>query len=271
MNVKRFQVKPGSTVHLEAFDPDATPGFKDKQDAADDLAGNLAKLAALQEKLYAQGTQALLVVLQGMDTSGKDGAIEHVMGAFNPQGVQITAFKVPTSEELAHDYLWRIHKAAPPRGMVGIFNRSHYEDVLVVRVAKLAPKKVWSKRFEHINEFEKMLSDSGVRIVKLFLHISAEEQARRLTERRETPEKQWKFNPGDLKARAQWSLYQRAYEDALGRCATPWAPWFVVPSNRKWYRNMVVSQVLVDALEGMDLEFPPAVENISTFEIPPAG
>ena len=142
-----------------------------------------------------------------MDTAGKDGAIEHVMGAFNPQGVQITAFKVPTSEELAHDYLWRIHKAAPPRGMVGIFNRSHYEDVLVVRVAKLAPKKVWGKRFDHINDFEKMLSDSGVRIVKLFLHISAEEQAERLTERRDTPEKQWKFNPGDLKTRTQWSQY----------------------------------------------------------------
>ena len=167
MNVKRFLVKPGSKVHLEDFDPGATPGFKDKQDAADDLARNLVKLAALQEMLYAQGSQALLVVLQGMDTSGKDGAIEHVMGAFNPQGVQITAFKVPTSEELAHDFLWRVHKAAPPRGMVGIFNRSHYEDVLVVRVAKLAPKTVWGKRFDHINDFEKLLSENGVRIVKL--------------------------------------------------------------------------------------------------------
>lgn len=271
MNVKRFLVKPGSKVHLADFDPNATPGFKDKQGAADDLARNLEKLAALQETLYAQGSQSLLVVLQGMDTAGKDGAIEHVMGAFNPQGVQITAFKVPTSEELAHDYLWRVHKAAPPRGMVGIFNRSHYEDVLVVRVAKLAPKKVWGKRFGHINEFEQMLSDSGVRIVKLFLHISAEEQAERLLDRRDTPEKQWKFNPGDLKARAQWSLYQRAYEDVLGRCSTPWAPWYVVPSNRKWYRNLVVSQVLVDTLASMSLAYPPVVEDIKSFEIPPAG
>jgi PPK2 family polyphosphate:nucleotide phosphotransferase len=271
MNAKQFLIKPGSTVHIDDFDPAATTGFKGKQQANTNLALNLQKLAALQEKLYAQGTQSLLVVLQGMDTAGKDGAIEHVMGAFNPQGVQITAFKVPTSEELAHDYLWRIHKAVPPRGMVGIFNRSHYEDVLVVRVAKLALKKVWGKRFDHINEFEKMLSDSGVRVVKLFLHISAEEQAERLTERRDTPEKQWKFNPGDLKARTQWSQYMRAYEDVLGRCSTPWAPWVVVPSNRKWFRNLVVAQVLVDTLEGMDLQFPPPVENIKSFEIPPAG
>lgn len=271
MNTKRFLVKPGSKVHLDDFDPTATPDFKDKQQASNCLAANLEKLAALQEKLYAQGSQALLVVLQGMDTSGKDGTIEHVMGAFNPQGVQITAFKVPTSEELAHDYLWRIHKAAPPRGMVGILNRSHYEDVLVVRVAKLAAKKVWSKRFDQINDFEKMLSDNGVGIVKFFLHISPEEQAARLIDRQNKPEKQWKFNPGDLKARAQWSLYVEAYEDVLARCSTSCAPWYVVPANRKWFRNLVVSQVLVEKLESMKLAFPPLVDDIASYVIPPAG
>lgn len=271
MNVERFRIKPGSRVDWKDHDPGATPGCKSKEAAAKPLTENLERLAVLQEKLYAQGEHALLIVLQGMDSSGKDGTIEHVMGAFNPQGVRITPFKVPTPDELAHDFLWRVHKATPGRGMVGIFNRSHYEDVLVVRVAKLAPKTVWSRRYAHINAFEKLLADSGVAVVKVFLHISPEEQAERLTERRDTPEKQWKFSPGDLKVRTQWSAYMEAYEDALERCSTAWAPWYVVPANRKWYRNLVISEILVDTLSRLDLAYPPPVENIASYEIPPAG
>jgi PPK2 family polyphosphate:nucleotide phosphotransferase len=193
------------------------------------------------------------------------------MGAFDPQGVTISAFKVPTEEELAHDFLWRVHKVVPRRGMVGIFNRSHYEDVLVVRVAKLASKAVWGRRFRQINEFERLLVESGVQIVKLFLHITPDEQAERLTERRDTTEKQWKFNPADLKTRSQWSAYMDAYQDVFERCSTPWAPWWVVPANRKWYRNLVVSEILVRTLESMKLNFPPPVADIASYEIPPIG
>ncbi|HPC82398.1 MAG TPA: polyphosphate kinase 2 family protein [Thermoanaerobaculaceae bacterium] len=271
MKVERFRIEPGSRVDWSEHDPEATPGCASKAAAAAPLARNLERLFELQEMLYAQGERALLIVLQGMDTSGKDGVIEHVMGAFNPQGVQITPFKVPTPDELAHDFLWRVHKATPGRGMVGIFNRSHYEDVLVVRVARLAPKAVWSKRYAHINAFEKLLADSGVAIVKLFLHISPEEQVKRLIERRDTPGKQWKFSPGDLEVRTQWSAYMEAYADALERCSTAWAPWYVVPANKKWYRNLVVSEILVDTLSRLDLAYPPPPENIATFEIPPAG
>ncbi|HPW54122.1 MAG: polyphosphate kinase 2 family protein [Thermoanaerobaculaceae bacterium] len=271
MNVERFCIKPGSRLDWKDHDPDATPGCKSKAAAAKPLLANLERLLELQEQLFAQSERALLIVLQGMDTSGKDGVIEHVMGAFNPQGVKITSFKVPTPEELTHDFLWRVHKATPGRGMVGIFNRSHYEDVLVVRVAGLAPKAVWSTRYAHINAFEKLLADSGVAIVKIFLHISPEEQAERLTARRDTPEKQWKFSPGDLKVRTQWSAYMKAYQDALERCSTGWAPWYVVPSNKKWYRNLAISEILVDTMSRLGLAYPPPVEGIASYEIPPAG
>ena len=271
MRVDRFLVKPGAPFRWKDHDPDATPGCRSKTDAEKPMAANLERLAELQETLYGQGTHALLIVLQGMDSAGKDGTIGHVMGAFNPQGVQITAFKVPTKEELAHDFLWRVHKVTPGRGTVGIFNRSHYEDVLVVRVAGLAPERVWSKRFRHINEFERVLLDSNVAIVKLFLHISPEEQARRLQDRLDTPEKQWKFNPGDLDTRTQWSAYMDAYKDVFTRCSTARAPWYVVPANRKWYRNLVVSEILIDALERLHLSYPPPVDNIASIKIPPAG
>lgn len=271
MNVERFRIRPGSPFDWKDHVPGATPGVKTRDAAAEPLQRNLQRLAELQEMLFAQGRHALLIVLQGMDTAGKDGVIKHVMGAFNPQGVQITSFKVPTAEELAHDFLWRVHKATPGRGMVGIFNRSHYEDVLVVRVAELAPRSVWSKRYAHINAFEKLLDDAGVTIVKLFLHISPEEQAKRLTERRDTPDKHWKFSPGDLKVRTQWSAYMEAYEDALTKCSTARAPWYVVPANRKWYRNLVISEILLDTLSRLDLAYPPPVENIASYEIPPAG
>lgn len=262
-----FTLDPGTQFCLQYFDPDYTGKYDDDDDAKKQTKKNLERLSELQEMLYAQGKKALLIVLQGMDTAGKDGTIAHVMGAFNPQGVQVCPFKVPSPEELAHDYLWRVHKVTPGRGMVAIFNRSHYEDVLVVRVAKLAPEEVWRKRYEHINHFERLLSDSGVTIVKFYLHISCEEQAERLRERQETPSKQWKFSPGDLEVRKQWDDYMAAYEDALTRCNTEHAPWYVVPANRKWYRNLVVSDVLVETMEKMGLRYPDPVPNIESYVI----
>lgn len=262
-----FTLKPGKKFCLQDFDPDYTGGYDNKAAAKKQMSKNLARLTELQEMLYAQGTKALLIVLQGMDSSGKDGTIRSVMGAFNPQGVQVCPFKVPTAEELAHDYLWRVHKVTPRRGMVAIFNRSHYEDVLVVRVAKLVPEEVWSKRYDHINEFERLLADNGVTIVKFFLHISKEEQAQRFRERQQTPSKQWKFSPGDLEVRKQWDEYQAAYEDALTKCNTAYAPWYVIPANRNWYRNLVVSEILVETMEKMDLRYPEPVPNIESYVI----
>ena len=262
-----FTLAPGVKFCLNDFDPDYTGKYDDNDDAKKQTKKNLERLSELQEMLYAQGKKALLIVLQGMDTAGKDGTIAHVMGAFNPQGVLVCPFKVPSPEELAHDYLWRVHKVTPPRGMVAIFNRSHYEDVLVVRVAKLAPEEVWRKRYEHINDFERILSDNGVTLVKLFLHISREEQAERLRERQETPSKQWKFSPGDLEVRKQWDDYMAAYEDALTQCNTEYAPWYVVPANRKWYRNLVVSSILMETMEKMGLRYPDPVPNIMSYVI----
>ena len=262
-----FTLAPGIKFCLQDFDPDYTGKYDDNDGAKKQTKKNLERLSELQEMLFAQGKHALLIVLQGMDTAGKDGTITHVMGAFNPQGVQVCSFKVPSPEELAHDYLWRVHKVTPGRGMVAIFNRSHYEDVLVVRVAKLAPEEVWRKRYEHINHFERILADSGVAMVKFFLHISREEQAERLRERQETPSKQWKFSPGDLEVRKQWDDYIAAYEDALTQCNSEYAPWYVVPANRKWYRNLVVSDVLVQTMEKMGLRYPDPVPNIESYVI----
>lgn len=271
MKALAITVAPGKRVRLADIPPDDTGPFKDKDEAAELTAANLERLAELQERLTASGSHALLVVLQAMDTGGKDGTIEHVMGAFSPQGVQVTSFKVPTEEELAHDFLWRVHKVVPRRGMVGIFNRSHYEDVLVVRVKGLAPEPVWRGRFDHINAFEKLLADSGVVIVKFFLHISPEEQARRLRARQRDPRKRWKFNPGDLEDRALWGRYMEAYEEALTRCSTPWAPWRVVPADHKWFRNLAVSQALVTVLEGLSLAYPPGPPGIEELPIPPVS
>ncbi len=260
-------VTPGRRCRLSRPDAGAT-GDLDKKRARALAARGQEQLTLLQERLYASGEKALLIVLQAMDTGGKDGTITHVFGAFNPQGVQVTAFKVPTEEELAHDFLWRVHKAVPRRGMVGVFNRSHYEDVLVVRVKNLVPKKVWRERYEQINDFERRLTASGVTIVKLFLHISADEQAQRLRERQTRPDKHWKFNPGDLEDRALWREFQAAYEDALSRCSTEWAPWHVVPANHKWYRNLVVSNILLDVLKGMGLRYPDPPPDLASFVIP---
>jgi PPK2 family polyphosphate:nucleotide phosphotransferase len=255
-------VKPGSKVKLDKFDPGNTYGV-DKKSAADHLAKNLEQLSVLQYLLYAEAKRSLLVVLQGIDAGGKDGTIRHVMSGLNPQGVVVTSFKVPEGAEKRHDYLWRIHRAVPESGKIGIFNRSHYEDVLVVRVHDLVPKSVWSKRYDQINDFEHMLSDNGVRIVKFLLYISKDEQARRFQERIEDKSKRWKFSPADLKEREYWDKYTDAFEDALRKCSTDRAPWYLIPANNKWFRNLAVSQILKETLESMDLKFPKPTADLS--------
>ncbi|GAB4572088.1 MAG: polyphosphate kinase 2 family protein [Anaerolineae bacterium] len=268
MTEQPFTLPPGTRFELKDFDPGYTGHYRRKADAREQTRQNLEKLHALQEMLYAQGEHGLLIVLQAMDAGGKDGTIEHVMGAFNPQGVQVTSFKVPTEEERAHDFLWRIHRAVPRRGMIGIFNRSHYEDVLVVRVKNLAPPDVWMRRYEHINNFERLIAESGIKIVKLFLYISKEEQKERFLERQHTPEKQWKFSPGDLEERKRWDDYMAAFEDALTLCNTEYAPWYVIPANRKWYRNLAVSEILINALESLNLRYPEPPPDIESYIIP---
>lgn len=217
--------------------------------------------------MYAENRRSLLVVLQGMDGSGKDGVIRNVMRGLNPQGCTVTSFRAPSAEELDHDFLWRFHRVAPARGEIAIFNRSHYEDVGVVRVRKLVPRAVWSVRYDPINRFERTLAESGVVIVKFFLHISREEQRERLQARLEDPEKNWKFNPDDLEARAQWPEYMEAYEDAIEKCNTPWAPWFVIPGDRKWYRNFVISEILVRTMEDLKLRIPKPTVDLSQIKI----
>jgi PPK2 family polyphosphate:nucleotide phosphotransferase len=256
MKAEDFQVKPGSKVDLKQYDEEDTGSFKGPDAVWAKLDEKLGRIAKLQERLYAEGRQALLIVLQGMDTSGKDGTIKSVMRDVNPQGVEVSSFKAPSKEELAHDFLWRIAERVPPRGMIGVFNRSHYEDILVVRVHELLPKEVWSARYEIINEFERHLGLAGVRVVKVFLHISKEEQKRRLEERVREKDKRWKFNPADLTERAHWKDYREAYEDVLSKCSTSWAPWHIVPANKKWYRNLVVADIVQEALEDMDPKFP---------------
>ena len=246
----------GGKFRLADRDPGATPDCKDKGKALERTTKNLARIDASQYLLHAEGRQSLLLVLQGMDAAGKDGLIRRVMAAFNPQGCHAVSFKVPTAEEAAHDFLWRIHRAAPGRGEIVIFNRSHYEDVLVVRVHELVPRPVWEARYDAINEFEARLHENGTRVLKFFLHIDREEQRQRLLERLEEPEKHWKFNAADLVERTRWDDYQRAYEDALARCSTKHAPWYVIPSNRKWYRDLAVSEVIAETLEDMELEVP---------------
>jgi len=252
------RVEPGSTVKLSDLDPDDKGPFSGKSDpeAQQQLEHDLERLCRLQERLYAEGRQSLLVVLQAMDTAGKDGVLRKVVGPLDSRGVQVASFKAPNPEELAHDYLWRVHAKTPRKGDMVFFNRSHYEDVLVVRVLDLVPKRVWKQRFEHINAFERLLTDEGTRVVKIFLHISRDEQKRRLQERLDDPEKHWKFEVGDLKMRERWDDFMVAYEDALSKTSTANAPWWVVPANRKWYRDTCVARILVAALDEMDPKFP---------------
>lgn len=255
---KPFTFKPGSRIKLAGIDPRHVEGDWTKESAAERIAANTERSRDLAFRLYAENRRALLLVLQGMDTSGKDGTIRTVMTGINPQSFQISSFKQPSAEELDHDFLWRIHKAVPKRGEIGIFNRSQYEDVLVVRVHNLVPEDEWKGRYERINEFEKLLVEGRMTVVKCFLHISKEEQRVRLQTRLDDPSKRWKFSSGDLAERKLWDDYQAAYEDALVKCNTTHAPWHIIPSDRKWYRNLVVSELLKDTLEAMDPQFPPS-------------
>jgi PPK2 family polyphosphate:nucleotide phosphotransferase len=261
------RVKPGTQVRLKDFDTADTGKYSTKKSAQGDLDSDRLELSELQERLYAEDKRSLLIVLQGMDTCGKDGTIQHVMSGVNPQGVSVTSFKVPSLEELAHDYLWRIHLAAPPRRMIGIFNRSHYEDVLVVRVHGLIGKKVCEERFAQINAFEDLLTRNGTTILKFFLHISKEEQKKRLQSRLDTPSKQWKFNVGDLKERDLWDQYQAAFEDALSATSTDQAPWYIVPSDHKWYRNQFIGHVLLGTLKKMNPAYPAPAQDLKGIKI----
>ena len=241
------KIAPDKKVKLAEIDPNDDGGLN-KEEGKAKFAQLNAELDVLQEELFAAGKHSVLMVLQGMDTSGKDGTIRSVMLNLNPQGCQVTSFKVPTADELAHDFLWRVHKAVPAKGMFGVFNRSHYEDVLVVRVHGLVPKDVWKQRYEQINQFEALLAATGTIVVKFFLHISKDEQEQRLIEREQDRTKAWKLSAGDWRERERWPDYIEAYEDALRKCSTKAAPWHVVPANKKWFRNLAVSQALVDTL-----------------------
>ncbi|HEY8383226.1 MAG TPA: polyphosphate kinase 2 family protein [Microvirga sp.] len=266
---ERFRIAPGKTVRLKDFDPRDDAGFDDKEVAKSEVAALAEEINTLQDRLYAEGRRALLVILQGTDTSGKDGTIRGVFNATGPLGVSVTAFKRPTEDELAHDYLWRSHLACPKRGTIGIFNRSHYEDVLVVKVRGLAPAGEVEQRYEQINAFEKMLVENGTTILKFMLHISKKEQGKRLQERLDDPAKHWKFNPGDLDDREHWDDFQAAYETLLNRCSTPWAPWHVVPADRKWVRNAVIARIVKATLEAMDPQYPQATFNPAGLTIRP--
>jgi len=256
------RIEQEMTVRLGEIDPDATDGRYDKRSGRKHLEELRIRLAELQQLLWADGRHRLLVVLQAMDTGGKDGTIRNVFAGVNPQGVRVANFKAPTSEELAHDYLWRIHEETPAAGQIVVFNRSHYEDVLVVRVLGLVPQERWERRYAHINAFEQQLADEGTTIVKFYLHISKEEQAERLRARIEDPTKQWKFRIADLDHRKLWDDYMAAFETALSSTSTPHAPWYVVPANRKWYRDLIVAETLVATLEGLDLRYPAPEEGI---------
>ncbi|MBI4580608.1 MAG: polyphosphate kinase 2 family protein [Planctomycetes bacterium] len=261
------RVVPGTKVRLKDFKTDDDGGLS-KADGEREFAGLCERLTDLQELLYAEGKHALLIVLQAMDAGGKDSTIRNVCGAFNPQGCKVVGFKAPNDVELRHDFLWRVHENTPRLGYIGVFNRSHYEDVLVVRVKDLLPEKRWRARYEHINAFEKILHDEGTTIVKFFLHISKEYQRDRLQRRLEKRDKLWKFDPADLTERARWDDYHAAYEEALSRCSTEHAPWYIIPAERHWHRNLAVARVLVDALESLNMKFPKADFNPDEIVIP---
>lgn len=258
---ERYQVQPGAHVKLQQVDAGDTAGYKKGHKVKTEQARVLARLDEIQRLLYAEKKHALLIVLQGLDTAGKDGTIRHVLSGVNPQGCQVTAFKAPTEEEREHDFLWRVHKAVPCLGEIGIFNRSHYEDVLVVRVHNLVPKGVWSRRYDEINQFEEYLEENATKILKFFLHISKDEQKRRMEARLEDPSKEWKLSLPDFKERKYWDEYQRAYEEVLNRCSTSHSPWFIIPANHKWFRNLAVSHIILRTLESLRMKYPkPAVD-----------
>jgi PPK2 family polyphosphate:nucleotide phosphotransferase len=260
---KKFKVEPGSRLRLGDIDAGYKGEHEDKDSAQPETEKYVRRLHDLQYLMYAENKRSLLIILQGMDAAGKDGTINHVLTSMNLQGCRAYGFKTPSAEELAHDYLWRIHEAAPRKGYVAVFNRSHYEDVLVARVHDLVPKEVWGKRYDEINAFERQLSDNGTHILKFYLHIDKEEQLERFKERLEDPTKQWKISEADYVERGYWDEYQRAYEDAIGKCSTSYAPWYIIPSNHKWFRNLAVSGILVDRLEALNMTFPAPTVNIA--------
>jgi PPK2 family polyphosphate:nucleotide phosphotransferase len=264
---KRLKVAPGSKVDLEAIDPSFHGEWESSEDAKSELDRNLSRITVLQRKLYADRSHSLLIVLQGIDGAGKDGTCWHVISAMDPQGVRVQGFKQPTAEERDHDFLWRVHPHAPGRGRVAIFNRSHYEDVLVVRVHKLVPKDVWKPRYDFINEWERLLTvENNTTILKFFLYISKEEQLSRFKERLDDPARQWKISDGDYSERDLWDNYIDAFEDALSKCSAKHAPWFVIPANHKWFRNLAVSQIIADALDDMKLKLPKPTVDLKEIE-----
>jgi len=255
--MKKYRVEPDSKVDLSKWDPEDSSEFDgNKEEGRAALAYLNGKLADLQEILYAEHKHKMLIVLQAMDTGGKDGAIRHVFKGINPQGVRVASFKIPSAIEMDHDYLWRIHQQTPGKGEMVIFNRSHYEDMLVVRVHKLVPEEVWKRRYQQINNFEKLLAEEGTTILKFYLHISSEEQKERLRARLEDPTKHWKFDPADLKERGLWKAYRQAYEDVLEKTSTKYAPWYIVPANKKWYRDLVIASVILETLKDLKMEYP---------------
>jgi PPK2 family polyphosphate:nucleotide phosphotransferase len=264
----RYRVEPGTTLRLRAIDPNESEQYQSKKDIKDELGTQVARIRDLQARLYAERKQSLLIVLQAMDTGGKDGTIRGVFEGVNPQGCQVWSFKAPSTEELEHDFLWRYHTKAPSRGMITIFNRSHYEEVLIVRVKKLMPEEVWRHRYAMINEFEHMLTLNHTAVIKFYLHISKDEQKHRLQSRLDDPAKHWKFSSADLKERVYWDDYMAAFEDAISTCSTDYAPWYVIPANRKWYRNLVVARTIADTLAAMNPQYPPAEAGLEAMVIP---
>ena len=256
MKTNVHRIEPGSKVRIDDLDPDAKPLCDDKSEGKEKSAAIAERLGKLQELLYAEHIHKILIVLQGMDTSGKDGTVRHVMSGVSPAGVRVVSFKKPTPEELDHDFLWRVHAKTPGNGEIAVFNRSHYEDVLVVRVHELIKEKVWRKRYDQINAFEETLAAAGTVILKFFLHISKAEQRKRLQERIDDPTKHWKFQHGDLDERKLWDDYMRAYEEMLEKTSTKHAPWYAIPSDAKWYRNLVIGAVIVETLESLGMEYP---------------
>lgn len=253
--VKSLLVQPSASMKLSKIDPDTTFGIK-KEELMDDLAKLVETMEEFQHKLYVENKKALLVVLQGMDTSGKDGVITHVMKGFNPLSCRVESFKAPAGEELAHDFLWRIHKVTPQKGFIGVFNRSHYEDIIEPQVWNLFPKSVYMERYDNIIQFEKYLSDNKIKIIKFYLHISKEEQKERLLSRLSHPSKRWKVNEEDFQKRKKWAKYMQAYEDVINRCSTKWAPWYIIPSNNKCFRNWAIAKIVVETLKEMKPKYP---------------
>ncbi|MBV8208837.1 MAG: polyphosphate kinase 2 family protein [Burkholderiaceae bacterium] len=259
---KQFAVRPGSTVRLARIDPESAGSFASRESAAHETRKQMERMDRLQYLLYADASQALLIVLQALDAGGKDGTIRHIFSGMDPQGIAVFPFKEPNKVEAAHDFTWRAHLHAPARGQVVIYNRSHYEDVLVTRVHKLVPRRVWSQRYELINNYERILAAEGTRILKFYLHISPEEQLERFKKRLDDPTRHWKITEADYTERERWPQYIQAYEDAIERTSTTWAPWYVIPANRKWFRDLAVSTIVADTLDDMDLKFPPAQVNL---------